>query len=83
MERTIDLYVLDGNEDVLLSPKNKNTIDIKRNKIREVMVQKFGPGENIDEEKKYTGFIFIRKSKGKKLYAIELGDDIDKITSRR
>ena len=81
IERTIDLYVLDGNEDVSLSQKNKEPIDIKRNKVREVMVQKFGPGENIDEEKRYTGFIFIRKSKGKKLYAIELGDDIEKINS--
>ena len=81
MERTIDLYVLDGNEDISLSQKNKEAIDIKRNKVREVMVQKFGPGENIDEEKKYTGFIFIRKSKGKKLYAIELGDDMEKINS--
>ena len=81
MERIIDLYVLDGNEDVSLSQKNKEPIDIKRNKVREVMVQKFGPGENIDEEKKYTGFIFIRKKKGKKLYSIELGDDIEKINS--
>jgi hypothetical protein len=81
IERTIDLYVLDGNEDVFLTQKDKEPIDIKRNKIREVVVQKFGPDENIDEEKKYTGFIFIRKSKGKKLYAIELGDDIEKINS--
>ena len=80
-ERAIDLYILDGNEDTLLTQKNTNVIDIKRNKVREVMVQKFGPREDIDEEKKYTGFIFIRKSKGKKLYTIELGDDIENINS--
>jgi len=81
MEKTIDLYIIDGNEDVFLSSKNKNIIDIKRNKVREVKVQKFEPGEDIDMEKKYTGFIFIRKSKGIKLYSIELGDDIEKINS--
>ena len=81
MERAIDLYVIDGDDDdIIVSQKYKKDIDLKRNKFIEIKIEKFDSNSK-KEKKKLTGFVLTRKSKGKKIYEIELEDNIEKINS--
>ena len=78
-ERTIDLYVIDTDgEEPIVSTRNKKKIDRTRNKIKEVQIEKYDAKTPIRDEK-LTGFVLIRKSKGKRIYDVEFEDDIDKI----
>ena len=80
-ERTIDLFVIDGDDDdIVVSTKNKKKIDRKRNKFKEIYIEKYDSSTPIRNEK-LTGFVLIRKNKGKKEYDLHLEDDIDKINS--
>ena len=80
-ERTIDLFVIDGDDDdIVVSTKNKKKIDRKRNKFKEIYIEKYDSATPIRNEK-LTGFVLIRKNKGKKEYDLHLEDDIDKINS--
>ena len=83
MERTIDLYVLDGNEDIIISPKSKKEIDTNRNVFRKIVAENLKTNSKMKEKtfNKLTGFVLIRKNKGKKAYEIELEDNIEKINS--
>ena len=78
-ERTIDLFVIDTDgEEPIVSTRNKKRIDRTRNKIKEVKIEKYDAKTPIRDEK-LTGFVLIRKSKGKRIYDVEFEDDIDKI----
>ena len=78
-ERTIDLYVIDTDgEEPVVSTRNQKKIDRTRNKIKEVKIEKYDAKTPIRDEK-LTGFVLIRKSKGKRIYDVEFGDDMDKI----
>ena len=78
-ERTIDLYVIDTDgEEPVVSTRNTKRIDRTRNKIKEVQIEKYDAKTPIRDEK-LTGFVLIRKSKGKRIYDVEFEDDIDKI----
>ena len=78
-ERTIDLYVIDTDgEEPVVSTRNTKRIDRTRNKIKEVKIEKYDPRTPIRDEK-LTGFVLIRKSKGKRIYDVEFEDDIGKI----
>ena len=77
-ERTIDLYVIDDDYDKKSLTKTKQKINRKNNKFREILIEKFATNMPMKDEK-FTGFIFIRKSKGKKMYTLELPDNIDQI----
>ena len=78
-ERTIDLYVIDTDgEEPVVSTRNKKRIDRTRNKIKEVKIEKYDAKTPIRDEK-LTGFVLIRKSKGKRIYDVEFEDDFDKI----
>ena len=78
-ERTIDFFIndIDGEESVV-STKNKKSIDITRNKFKEIKIENYDKISPIRKEK-LTGFILIRKNNGKRIYDIELEDDLDKI----
>jgi len=79
-ERTVDLFVIDTDdgEEPLISSKYKKKIDRTRNKIKEIKIEKYDSKTPIRDEK-LTGFVLIRKSKGKKIYDVEFEDNIDKI----
>lgn len=78
-ERTIDLFVIDTDgEEPVVSTRNKKRIDRTRNKIKEVKIEKYDAKTPIRDEK-LTGFVLIRKSKGKRIYDVEFEDDFDKI----
>ena len=79
-ERTVDLYVIDTDdgEEPIISSKYKKRIDRTRNKIKEVQIEKYDSKTPIRDEK-LTGFVLIRKSKGKKIYDVEFEDNFDKI----
>ena len=79
-ERTVDLYVIDTDdgEEPIISSKYKKRIDRTRNKIKEIQIEKYDSKTPIRDEK-LTGFVLIRKSKGKKIYDVEFEDNIDKI----
>ena len=80
-ERTIDLFVIDGDDDeIIVSSKYKKKIDRKRNKFKEIFIEKYDAATPIRNDK-LTGFVLIRKNKGKKAYDLQLEDDIDKINS--
>ena len=79
-ERTIDLFVIDGDDDIIITSKYKKKIDRKRNKFKEILIEKYDPNTPIRNEK-LTGFVLIRKNKGKKVYDLHLEDDIDRINS--
>jgi len=83
MERTIDLYVIDGNEEISISPINKKEIDTNRNIFRKIVEENLKTNSKIKEKSlnKLTGFVLIRKNKGKKAYEIELEDNLEKINS--
>jgi hypothetical protein len=83
MERAIDLYVIDGNEDIIISHKSKKEIDKNRNIFRKIVIENLKTNSKMKqkESNKLTGFILIRKNKGKKEYDIELEDNIEKINS--
>ena len=79
-ERTVDLYVIDTDdgEEPIISSKYKKRIDRTRNKIKEIQIEKYDSKTPIRDEK-LTGFVLIRKNKGKKIYDVEFEDNIDKI----
>ena len=79
-ERTIDLFVIDTDdgEEPLISSKYKKRIDRTRNKIKEIKIEKYDSKTPIRDEK-LTGFVLIRKSKGKRIYDVEFEDNFDKI----
>ena len=79
-ERTIDLFVIDGDDDIVVSTKNKKKIDRKRNKFKEIYIEKYDSETPVRNDK-LTGFVLIRKNNGKKVYDLHLEDDIDKINS--
>ena len=66
-ERTIDFFVVDGEEEVVVSTKNRKKIDRKRNKFKEVIIEKYDASTPVKVEK-FTGFILTRRSNGKKVY---------------
>ena len=79
-ERTVDFFVIDTDdgEEPIISSKYKKKIDRTRNKIKEIQIEKYDSKTPIRDEK-LTGFVLIRKSKGKKIYDVEFEDNIDKI----
>ena len=78
-ERTVDMFVIDDDDyDIKYLTKRKKKINRKNNKFREIIIENYGPNMPLKKDK-FTGFVFIRKSKGKKMYKLELADDIDKI----
>ena len=77
-ERVIDLFVIDDDFDIKGLTKSKKIINRKNNKFKEISIENYGPNMPLKKEK-FTGFIFIRKSKGKKIYKLELPDDIEQI----
>ena len=78
-ERTVDLYVIDTDgEEPTVSSRNRRKINRKRNIIKEIKIEKFDKYHPMRNEK-LTGFVLIRKSRGKRVYDIELEDNIDKI----
>ena len=79
-ERTVDIFVIDGEEDAVVSTKNKKKINRKRNKLIEVIIEKYDSSTPVRVEK-FTGFILARRSKGKKIYEYQLEDNIDKANS--
>ena len=60
--------------------KIKKKIDRKRNKFKEIFIEKYDSTTPIRNEK-LTGFVLIRKNKGKKIYSLELEDNFDKINN--
>ena len=74
MERTVDLFVIDGDDDIEITSRYKKKIDRKRNRYKEICIER----SNVSKPDKITGFILIRKSKGKKIYELLLEDNIDK-----
>ena len=79
-ERTIDFFVIDGDDETIITSKYKKKIDRKRNKFKEILIEKYDSNTPIRNDK-LTGFVLIRKNKGKKIYDLHLEDDIDKINS--
>ena len=78
-ERTVDLYVIDTDgEEPNVSSRNRRKINRKRNIVKEIKIEKFDKYHPLRNEK-LTGFVLIRKSRGKRVYDIELEDNIDKI----
>ena len=77
-ERVIDLFIIDDDYDIKYLTKTKKKINRKNNKFREIIIENFEPNMPNKKEK-FTGFIFIRKSKGKKMYTLELPDDLEQI----
>ena len=79
-ERTIDFFVIDADdsESIVVSTKLKKKIDRKRNKFKEVNIEKYDPATPIRNER-FTGFVLLRKNRGKRIYDIELEDNIDNI----
>jgi hypothetical protein len=77
-ERVIDLFIIDDDYDFKFLTKTKKKINRKNNKFREIIIENFEPNMPTKKEK-FTGFIFIRKSKGKKMYTLELPDDFEQI----
>ena len=77
-ERVIDLFVIDEDYDINFLTKTKKKINRKNNQFREIIIENYEPNMPMKKEK-FTGFIFIRKSKGKKIYKLELPDDIEQI----
>ena len=79
-ERTIDMFVIDTDdgEEPLIISKYKKRIDRTRNKIKEIKIEKYDSKTPIRDEQ-LTGFVLIRKSKGKRIYDVEFEDNIDKI----
>ena len=76
-ERTIDLFVIDGEEEPVVSTKYRKKINRKRNKFLEVLIEKYNSSTPV-KIAKFTGFVLIRRNKGKKIYEIQLDDNIDK-----
>ena len=74
IERTVDFFVIDGDDDIEISSRYKKKIDRKRNRYKEICIER----SNVFKPDKMTGFILIRKSKGKKIYELLLEDNIDK-----
>ena len=79
-QKTINLYVIDDDFDTKVYSKLNKKINRKNNKFREIFIEKIEPNMPPKNEK-FTGFIFIRKSKGKKMYTLELPDDIEQINT--
>ena len=79
-ERTIDFFVIDGDDDIIINSKYKKKIDRKRNKFKEIFIEKYDANTPIKNDK-LTGFVLIRKNQGKKIYDLQLEDDIDRINS--
>ena len=79
-ERAIDLFVIDGDDDIIITSKYKKKINRKRNKFKEILIVKYDSNTPIRNEK-LTGFVLIRKNKGKKIYNLHLEDDIERINS--
>ena len=81
-ERTIDFYVIDGDDDenIVVSTKYKKKIDRKRNKFKEIVIEKFD-SETPMRNDLLTGFVLIRKDKGKRIYKLELEDNINIINN--
>ena len=77
-ERVVDMFIIDDDYDIKFLTKNKKKINRKNNKFREIIIENYGANMPMKKEK-FTGFIFIRKSKGKKIYKLELPDNIEKI----
>ena len=77
-ERVVDIFIIDDDYDIKFLTKNKKKINRKNNKFREIIIENYGPNMPLKKDK-FTGFIFVRKSKGKKMYKLELPDDIEKI----
>jgi len=78
-ERVVDLYVIDTEgEEPIVSSRNKRKINKKTNIFKEIKIEKYDKFHPLRKEK-LTGFVLIRKSKGKIVYDIELEDNIDKI----
>jgi len=78
-ERAVDLYVIDTDgEEPNVSSRNRRKINRKRNIVKEIKIEKFDKYHPLRNEK-LTGFVLIRKSRGKRVYDIELEDNIDKI----
>ena len=76
-ERTVDLFVIDGDDDIVVSTKYKKKINRKRNKFKEIIIEKYDSSTPVRNDK-LTGFVLIRKNRGKKVFDIELEDDIEK-----
>ena len=80
-ERTVDFFVIDTDDDnLVVSTKYKKKIDRKRNKFKEIYIEKYDSATPIKNDK-LTGFVLIRKNKGKKIYDLYLEDDIDEINT--
>ena len=78
-ERTIDLYIIDTDgEEPNVSGRNRRKINRRRNIVKEIKIEKFDKFHPVRNEK-LTGFVLIRKSNGKRVYDIELEDNIDEI----
>ena len=77
-ERVIDMFIIDDDYDIKFLTKTKKKINRKNNIFREIIIENYGPNMPIKKDK-FNGFIFIRKSKGKKMYKLELPDDLEKI----
>ena len=77
-ERVIDMFIIDDDYDIKFLTKTKKKINRKNNIFREIIIENYGPNMPIKKDE-FIGFIFIRKSKGKKMYKLELPDDLEKI----
>ena len=77
-ERVVDMFIIDDDYDIKFLTKTKKKINRKNNKFREIIIENYGPNMPMKKDK-FTGFIFTRKSNGKKIYKLELPDDIQKI----
>ena len=79
-QKTINLYIIDDDFDTKVYSKLNKKISRKNNKFREILIEKYEKNAPLKKEK-FTGFIFIRKSKGKKIYTLELPDNIEQINN--
>ena len=77
-ERAIDFFIIDNDYDIKFLTKTKKKINRKINKFKEITIENYEPNMPLKKDK-FTGFVFMRKSQGKKIYRLELPDDIDKI----
>ena len=79
-QKAINLYIIDDDFDTKAYSKFNKKINRKNNKFREILIEKYEPNMPPKNEK-FTGFIFIRKSKGKKMYTLELPDNLEQINT--
>ena len=81
-ERAIDFYVIDADdkEHIVVSTKLKKKIDRRRNKFKEINIEKYDTSTPIRNER-FSGFVLIRKTRGKKIYDLELEDNIENINT--